>query len=125
MHERRMDTRLLCADLVEVVWVDQAGKEHRRVGNLEDISLCGVCLQLEAPMLPGTAVRVLYQAGELTGVVRYAVLRDMAHFIGVQLDPDSRWSSDDFVPQHLVDPRELVNRVLSRRGIQPSSSLIQ
>ncbi|HEX4165980.1 MAG TPA: hypothetical protein VHZ55_10955 [Bryobacteraceae bacterium] len=126
MHERRIDTRLLCADLVELIWVDEAGQEHRRIGNLEDISLCGMCLQLEAPLLPGCRVRALYNAGELSGVVRYAVFRDGAHFVGVELDADSTWSAERFVPQHLLDPRDLLHRVLARRrGAQSGSSLIQ
>ena len=124
MHERRIDNRLLCADLVELIWLDETGREQRRVGNLEDISLCGMCLQLEAPLLPGSRVRVLYSAGELSGVVRYAVCRDSAHFVGVQLDADCKWSTEEFVPQHLLDPRDLLHRVLGRRGGQPGSSLI-
>ena len=124
LQDRRIDTRLLCADLVELVWSEADGQEHRRVGNLEDISLCGLCLQLEAPVPVGTRMRVLYGDGELTGIVRYTVLRDHAYFLGVQLDADARWSSQHFVPQHLLDPRELMHRVFTRRRSSAASPLI-
>ena len=72
MQERRMDLRFLCADIVELIWCDSAGKERRRIGNLEDISASGMCLQLELPLKAGTRIRILYGAGELVGVVRRA-----------------------------------------------------
>lgn len=124
MHDRRIDPRLLCADLVEVIWVDSSGRECRRVGNLEDISLCGMYVQLETRVHVGTAVRVLNGSTELVGEVRYSLFRDRAYFIGIQLGPDSHWSSEQFVPQHLLDPRELVHRALARRDGQSGSSLV-
>ena len=115
MQERRSDTRLLCADLVEVVWRDgNTGQENRRVGNLEDISLSGVCLQLEKELPLGTAIRMLYRGGEMAGVVRYAVLRNQAYFVGVELSEETKWSSEQFTPQHLLDPRDLLFNVLER-----------
>ena len=124
IQDRRIDTRLLCADLVELIWSESDGQERRRVGNLEDISLCGLCLQLEIAVPVGTRMRVVYGDGELTGVVRYTVLRDHAHFIGVELDADARWSTKHFVPQHLLDPRELMHRVLTRRRPSANSPFV-
>ncbi len=124
MQDRRIDTRLLCADLVELIWFEASGQECRRIANLEDISLCGLCLQLEIEVPVGTHMRVLYGDGELTGTVRYTVLRDHAYFVGVELDSEARWSSQHFVPQHLLDPRELMQRVLTRRSSSPGSPLV-
>ena len=45
--DRRIEPRLLCADLVDVQWKDQTGRVRRSVANLEDISLSGACLQVE------------------------------------------------------------------------------
>jgi hypothetical protein len=122
MPERRTDKRFLCADLVEVIWCDSLGRQRRKVGNLEDISLCGMCIQLETPIPIGTEVRVPYGNGQLVGVVRYALRRDGAYFLGIELLESSRWSASHFVPQHLLDPRELIQRTLTRRG-GPKSSI--
>lgn len=125
MQERRTDTRLLCADLIELIWCDDSGRERRRVGNLEDISVCGMCIQMEVPIQLGTAIRIAYFDRNLTGIVRYAAYRDRAYFIGIEFEEDSRWSMRDFVPEHLLDPRELVNQVLVRRESSAGPRLIQ
>ncbi|MGA8028298.1 MAG: hypothetical protein WB992_14235 [Bryobacteraceae bacterium] len=121
MQERRTDTRLLCAELVEVTWKDKSGRQQRRVANLEDISLEGICLQVENPMLAETAVTMRYGDGELVGVVRYCSFRDDAYFLGIQFGEGCRWSTQHFRPQHLLDPRELVEQAMSRhRSSSPS-----
>ena len=116
MQERRIDDRLLCADLVEVCW-EQAGRQHRRVANLEDISLCGVCLQMEKKIEPESRVVIRYGDGALCGVVRYCAYREMGFFIGVELAGDSRWSTQHYKPEHLLDPRELLEASMSRRSV--------
>lgn len=120
MHNRRSDIRLLCADLIELVWCDPSGVEHRRIANLEDISHKGMSLQLEVPVHVGTKVRVLYGKIELAGIVRYAVYRNKAYFIGVELDEDSRWSVRQFIPRHLLDPRRLIQKFLPKA--EPAAS---
>ncbi len=124
MQERRTDTRLLCAELVEVVWNDQSGRERRRVANLEDISLCGICLQVENPMPPGTAVTMRYGDGNLVGIVRYCTFRDAGYFLGIQFEEGCRWSTRHFRPEHLLDPRELVEQAIRRHeSVSESAAL--
>lgn len=113
-QERRTDNRLLCAELVEAIWIDHRGVQRRRVANLEDISISGVCLQLESAVLPDTHIAVNYGDGHLVGTVRYCVFRDGGHFLGIQLEDGCRWSTKHFRPQHLVDPRRLVELALDR-----------
>ncbi len=105
---------MLCADLVDVQWKDQSGRTRRGVANLEDISLSGACLQVDRPVPQGTALRMSYPNGELLGVVKYCVFREIGYFLGVEFDPGSRWSQRHFRPQHLLDPRRLVGRVTNR-----------
>lgn len=112
MQNRRNEARLLCADLIELIWSEPSGQEQRRVANLEDICPGGMSLQLEVPVHVGKRVRVLYREVELVGVVRYAIFRNKAYFIGLELDENSRWSVRHFVPQHLLDPRKLLQRLL-------------
>ena len=114
MYNRRAETRLLCADLVDVQWKDKGGRTRRAVANLEDISLSGACVQVDAPVPLQTIVRVSFPRGELQGRVRYCVYRDIGYFLGVEFEPGFRWSVRMFRPQHLLDPRRLVSRAISR-----------
>ncbi|MBV9269161.1 MAG: hypothetical protein JO061_23530 [Acidobacteriaceae bacterium] len=117
MKERRVDTRLLCAELVQLTYRDEAGHQRRRIANLEDISLCGACLQLEKRIPDSTRLVIRYGDGELKGIVKYCTFRDTSYFIGVEFEEGCRWSTKHFRPQHLLDPRELVQSVVDRRDL--------
>lgn len=114
IQERRTDNRLLCAELVEAIWTDHKGVQRRKIANLEDISLSGVCLQVEGAVLPGTQMAINYGDGKLVGTVRYCMFRDGGHFLGIQLEDGCKWSTKHFRPRHLVDPEKLVEQVLAR-----------
>ena len=114
MMDRRIEPRLLCADLVDVQWKDQTGRVRRSVANLEDISLSGACLQVDRPVPLGTPYRITYPKGVLVGKVKYCVFREIGYFLGIEFEAGSRWSRNDFRPQHLLDPRHLVNRTADR-----------
>lgn len=107
MLDRRIETRMLCADLVDLHWKDQSGKKRRVVANLEDISMSGACIQLDHPLPLGTRVRMTHPNGELVGAIRYCVHREIGYFLGVEFDENCRWSLNDYRPQHLLDPRRL------------------
>jgi hypothetical protein len=114
MMDRRIEPRMLCADLVDVVWKDQTGRTRRGVANLEDISLSGACLQVDRPVPLGTAFRISYPSGELMGTVKYCVFREIGYFLGIEFEAGSQWSQRRFRPQHLLDPRRLVTRVTNK-----------
>lgn len=118
---------MLCADLVDVRWRDKSGRSQRIVANLEDISLSGACIQLEKPIPLNTPVRLTYPGGELTGVIRYCVFRDIGYFLGLEFQTGSRWSQSRFRPQHMLDPRRLMKQ--SENQLEPeeitSPGLIQ
>src|SRR5271156_6968451 len=124
MMDRRLETRMLCADLVDVQWKDQTGRRRRGVANLEDISLSGACLQVDRPVALGTNFQISYPSGELVGKVKYCVFREIGYFLGIEFEPGSRWSLRHFRPQHLLDPRRLVGRVTSRLKSDGPSALI-
>ena len=119
MSERRSDPRMLCAELVQVTYRELSGQHRRRVANLEDISLNGLCLQSEVRISDGTRVIVRYGDGELVGVVKYCVFREIGYFLGIEFEPGCRWSTQHFRPEHLLDPRELVDNVLSKNARLP------
>ena len=105
---------MLCADLVDVKFKDQTGRTRHSVANLEDISLCGACLQVDRPVALRTALLISYPNGELTSKVKYCVFREIGYFLGIEFELGSRWSQRHFRPQHLLDPRRLVTRVTNR-----------
>ena len=108
MLERRIEMRMLCADLVDLQWKDKTGKTRRAIANLEDISVSGACLQVERPIPLGTDLKVNYPKGELLGKVKYCVFREIGYFLGIEFDDGVRWTERDFKPQHMLDPRRLV-----------------
>ena len=115
MKDRRNNTRLLCAELVQLSYRDESGHQRRRVANLEDISLSGACLQVDKRVPDGTSVVIRYGDGELVGTVRYCSFRDTSYFLGIRFEEGCRWSTKHFRPEHLLDPRDLVEGVLRRR----------
>ena len=110
MKERRSEPRLLCADLVEIDWKDDTGRKRRFMANLEDISLSGACLQLESSIPLESNVRIRYSGGDLVGIVRYCVYREIGYFLGVEFMEGCKWNERAFKPQHLFDPRRLSPR---------------
>lgn len=107
MQDRRVNPRMLCADLVKIEWRDKAGGLHSIVANLEDISLSGACLQIEEDIPLQTTVSLVHASGSLQGRVRYCVFKEIGYFLGVEFEPGHRWSSREFRPMHLLDPRRL------------------
>ena len=101
-------------DIVLSAANDKAWRVRRSVANLEDISLSGACLQVDRPVPLGTPYRITYPKGVLVGKVKYCVFREIGYFLGIEFEAGSRWSRNDFRPQHLLDPRHLVNRTADR-----------
>jgi hypothetical protein len=50
----------------------------------------------------------------LVGKVKYCVYREIGYFLGIEFEAGSRWSLRQFKPQHMLDPRRLVARSMSR-----------
>lgn len=109
MNNRRAESRMLCADLVDVQWKDAKGRIRRGVANLEDISLSGACLQVDSLVPVGVTLRIMYPGGELQGRICYCVHREIGYFLGLEFEAGVHWSMNDFRPQHLFDPRRLLS----------------
>ena len=121
MLDRRTEPRMLCADLVDIQWKDKTGRTRRSLANLEDISLSGACLQVEAPIPLHTAVKIAYPKGGLLGTVKYCLYREIGYFLGIEFETGSRWSQRQFKPQHMLDPRRLVIRSVNRTKLVPDA----
>ena len=101
MKERRIEHRLLCADLVRVEWNIRSLE-----GVLEDISPQGACVEVEEPIPQGEAVTISEIEGQsppYSGWVTYCVHRDSGYFVGIQFSRCNRWSPGIFEPQHLTN----------------------
>ena len=107
MRERRTAVRMLCADVLEVCWMDPSGRKQQAVGLLEDISESGVCLQMERSIPIGAEVIWESPKEVFHGTVRYCVYREIGYFVGVEFPPGLKWSEEVFQPQHLLDVRQL------------------
>jgi hypothetical protein len=115
---------MLCADMVGLEWKDKGGRTRRALAHLEDISLSGASLQVESPVPLQSELRITYPKGELRGVVRYCVFREIGYFLGIEFEEGSRWSLRHYKPQHMLDPRQLVMRALNRQRDSHTSTLI-
>ena len=104
MSERRLDARLLCADLVDLEWTDAQGKLRKEKALLEDISALGLCLQTENALPEGSQVVVNLNGVPAELIVRYCDWREIGYFAGLTFAPGSQWSMEDFSPRHLTDP---------------------
>ena len=120
MEERRSEVRMLCADMVEVCWEDNKGRQQRVTGLLEDISASGACLQFEAPVPLGVEIRWGSPKQEFTGRVQYCVFREIGYFVGVEFDSGSKWSKKTYKPQHLLDLQRLMGRAKQQEARRPA-----
>ncbi len=114
MRDQRRNSRVLCAELVEIKYQDLRGQERYEVGNLDDISVHGACLQMEYALPIDTPVLIGYDGGQFSGKVRYCAHRDGNHFVGIEFNPNSLWNKDEFEPEHLFDPKKLFEETLAR-----------
>jgi hypothetical protein len=110
MQERRTESRLLCAELVELLWKDPAGQTYRRLANLEDISSSGISLQADFAISSGSPVTIRYRERDLNGIVRYCLHREFGYFLGIRLESICNWSDERYRPEHLFDPAELLEK---------------
>jgi hypothetical protein len=99
---------MMCADMVEASWVDQAGQTERADAILENISPRGACLQFEVAVPPGVTLRFSAKNHEFSGEVRYCQYAEIGYFVGIEFEPQSHWSKSSFKPSHLLDLEELV-----------------
>lgn len=107
MSDRRIEPRMMCADLVDVQWRDARGREQKSVANLEDISTLGLCIQVDAEIPLRTMVHISVGKADYSGLVRYCVYREFGYFVGVEFERGVKWNARNFRPMHLFDPRRL------------------
>ena len=114
MRERRVKSRMMCADMVDICWKDTGGRTRRSTALLEDISHHGACLQLEREMPLETELSIEHASTRMSGRVRYCVYREIGYFLGIEFAEDSKWTERKFRPQHLLNLEKLVLRAAKK-----------
>jgi hypothetical protein len=104
MVERRLEPRLLCADLIRIEWTDGRGRRHDAAAVLEDIARSGASLQTDIRVPVAADIKLHRGTKTLSGKVRYCAFREIGYFIGVNFDRHQKWSIRFFRPKHLTDP---------------------
>ena len=93
MLNRRLEPRMLCADMVDVQWEDtKTGRTCRAVANLNDISRRGACLLIDCIIPAKTPLRIIHPGGELRGKVTYWLWQELGYIVGVEFNADCRWA---------------------------------
>ncbi len=98
----------MCADMVEVRWLDEKRRPQNGMALLEDICPSGACLQLDGAVPVGAEVQWDCPKQSFAGIVRYCVYREIGFFVGVEFSDSCRWSKRAFKPLHLLDLERLV-----------------
>jgi hypothetical protein len=102
MRDKRSEPRFMCADLVNVRIDDTAGRREV-IGNLEDISASGACIQLEAAAAEGADVEMVCAKCRLRGKVRYCRFTELGYDVGIEFEKRRSWTRRRFSPKHLLD----------------------
>jgi hypothetical protein len=106
-RERRRECRLLCSDLVTLIWTEAPEQCRKEFAVLEDVSADGASLLAGVSIEPGTRLRIAAPHAEFTGNVRHCKYVSNGYLVGVSFDEGSQWSETNYVPDHLLDPRQL------------------
>ncbi|MDQ2950055.1 MAG: hypothetical protein M3Y27_29650 [Acidobacteriota bacterium] len=104
--ERRESKRLLCADLVQLQWVESGGTPYREIAILENLSLAGVGLFTGVAVPEGVEIQIVANDVQLVGHVKQCTFRENGYIVGLELDSKSKWAQAagrDFLPEHLLD----------------------
>lgn len=98
--ERRGNKRLLCSDLTQISWLDQAGRRRAEVAILENVSRTGLGLFCGVMVRQGAAIEVVTGDKRLQGTVSNCEFRENGYLVGVELDPESNC---EVSPEHILD----------------------
>ena len=95
--ERRRSPRYLCSQLVEI------GIDGRiTTALLEDLSLEGAAVSVEAPVEADTAIEFVVPGLTVRAKVRYCRRRETDFQVGLEFAEGCRWRPAEWKPEHLL-----------------------
>ncbi len=99
--ERRKHNRLLCSELVAVLWNNRRGAHEAEIAVLEDFSGFGANLFMSASFGEGDSVRIFAGQLEIAATVRSCSRVSTGFFVGLQFDEP--------VPEGLLTPEHVLD----------------
>ena len=100
--ERRSDSRELCSDFARIAWLDQTGRRFSFTGVIEDVSLEGMCLNLDVAAPLGARVHVHTKGFDGEARVCYCTLGDYGYLVGLEFLDGCTWDREAWRPKHLL-----------------------
>ena len=95
-----------CSELVSVFRTN-GGSGELVSGNLEEIAERSALVVAEGPVPSGSRVDIACKSHVFNGVVKSCTLQGrLGYLLEVRLAPNSYWSKNRFIPQHLLTIRE-------------------
>lgn len=106
-RERRKDSRLLCSELVRLIWADGPLEGRSEFAVLENVSAGGASVLAGVAVADNTRLRIVAPQTEFKGTVRSCNHIENGYLVSIAFDPGYRWSESTYVPEHLLDPSNL------------------
>ena len=90
MRDRRFNFRQELDNHVKLQWVEPAGTLSQCTGTLCDLSVSGMRVTLERPIVLQTQVGLTIDGKELRGTVRYCTRTRTRYMVGLELGMESQ-----------------------------------
>ena len=100
--------RVLCADLVDLVWTGMDGCRERCTANLEEIWRTGATLDLEQPLSDGAMIVIHHERADFKARVLYCQQNLTGYSAGVVFEASTPWEPARFLPAHALQFRPAV-----------------
>ncbi len=104
------EARFMCSELVTVRWVSEFEHSRDVAANLEEIWESGAQLQLPNPIRANTRVQFTAAGADVSGIVRSCAADFIGFFVEIEFEGGYRWSRERYEPEHLFDPRRLLQQ---------------
>ena len=105
--EKRIDSRQMCSELVEISFQDQTGTLVCEKGLLEDLSQEGLCVSLGIPVTVGSEVEFRCDGFRGKARVRYCNLGEYGYLVGAEFADGCGWDQQRWRPKYLTSFRDL------------------
>jgi hypothetical protein len=100
--DQRRSDRLMCSELVEIAFQDQAGRWIRETGVIEDVGSNGLGVSLNLPVAVGRTVTVSNPRFRSQATVRHCEFEEYGYLLGLEFSGGFEWNRADWEPEHLL-----------------------
>jgi hypothetical protein len=100
--EQRKSGRLMCSELVEITFQDQAGRWIRETGVIENVGAKGLGVSFSIPITVGRAVTVSNPRFRSEAVIKHCAFEEYGYLLGLEFSGGFEWDHADWEPEHLL-----------------------